>query len=479
MNKLIRLFENKRNLASLLLLSGLIFTTYNIQENSGRIKRLTNFESGVQTCFSRVNQSYTAKMIGDSSSNYLSQNFQNLTEECFAEGILNVDDNFQLELMPVAKKLSMLASNVHWFHEDLSANGANNNLGGSGEGRDIGSRFEKIEVTKDEILDATESFKTEITNSLNKQKTIFYVCSVFLVILMMSEYISTSRRRLLNKLREKEAEAELYNNDGINSVKIGEIVKSALEQNDLSNCSRLFNNYHTHQVVLQNKSKSAGVDLENLITPLTALSKNKIDEKIEKMWNDDSVGVSVDEQPQVALTNDEQNLELLSSKIIDLLSDKLFSHGIKMDLKIPEQTMIKARQEELEQILYHLFSFAINSSASNSNGKSIWASANRLGNIVAFDLSYSGRGFDEDILKQRVGLQKTDKKLDVDLEIAQTLLEEGQSKIQIDNKINQQGEVSGGRIKIIFRAGENKAKLVNLKVGSKKEILASMKEISH
>jgi len=65
------------------------------------------------------------------------------------------------------------------------------------------------------------------------------------------------------------------------------------------------------------------------------------------------------------------------------------------------------------------------------------------------------------------------------LEIAQSLLEESQSKIQIDNKINQNGEVCGGRIKIIFRAGESKAKLVNLKVGSKKEILASMKEMSH
>ena len=73
------------------------------QENSEKIKRLTNFDSGMQTCFSRVNQTYTASMLADSSSNYLTQNFQNFTEECFAEGILNVEETFKGELSQVAK----------------------------------------------------------------------------------------------------------------------------------------------------------------------------------------------------------------------------------------------------------------------------------------------------------------------------------------------------------------------------------------
>src|SRR5437868_15284681 len=116
--KITNLLESKRNIAGLFLLAALVGITYNIQENSTRIKRLTNFESGMQTCFARVNQTYTAKMLGDTASNYLTQNFQNLTEECFAEGILNVEVSFKTELSQVAKKLSTLASNVHWFHED-------------------------------------------------------------------------------------------------------------------------------------------------------------------------------------------------------------------------------------------------------------------------------------------------------------------------------------------------------------------------
>lgn len=173
MFQITHLLESKRNIAGLCLLVALIGITYGIQENSIRIKRLSNFESGMQTCFSRVNQTYTAKMLGDTTSDYLTSNFQNLTEECFAEGILNVEDSFKSELAQVAKKLSTLASNVHWFHEDILSPNSTKTLGGDGESRDVGTRFEKIETTKDEILEASDKYKGELANSLNQSKTFF------------------------------------------------------------------------------------------------------------------------------------------------------------------------------------------------------------------------------------------------------------------------------------------------------------------
>ena len=67
----------------------------------------------------------------------MTQNFQNLTEECFAEGILSVEDSFKAELSQVAKKLSTLASNVHWFHEDILSPGSLRTIANSGEVRDV------------------------------------------------------------------------------------------------------------------------------------------------------------------------------------------------------------------------------------------------------------------------------------------------------------------------------------------------------
>lgn len=470
MKKISNLFQNKRSVAGLVLLGALVTTTYKIQENSGRIKKLTNFESGMQTCFSRVNQTYTAKMLSDATSNYLTQNFQNLTEECFAEGILNVEESFKAELSQVAKKLSTLASNVHWFHEDILSPGSANMIAGDGESRDVGTRFERIETRKDEILESVEAYKNEISESLNQEKTFFYVSATLLVLLMLSEYMSNARRRLSNLAREKEAQAELSDNGGAGSVKVGEIIRTALEQNELFNCSKLFLNFHAQQTLDKNLKNKNKFSLEGLVTPIGAQTAAAVNEKIEKIWNDDSIGVSADHATGKKLSD--LNLESMSAAVVDLLAEKLFSQGIQLDVKIPENLMIKAAQEELEQTLYHLINYAINSTHSETGEKSISIFAHRLGDIVAFDLIHSGLGFDEEILKHRVGLADTTKSLDIDLQICQTLLAEIDAKIQLDNKINQNGEITGGRVKIIFRTGENTSRLVDVKKGSKKEILA-------
>lgn len=480
MKKLMNIFESKRNLAGLIILSGLIYTTYNIQENSGRIKKITNFEGGIQTCFTRVNQTYTANILGDTSSNYLTQNFQNLTEECFAEGILSVENSFKSELTGAAKLLSNLASNVHWFHEDILTPAGTKSMVKSSESRDVASRFEKIETTKDEILEVTDRFKTEITNSLNQQKNIFYVSATLLVILMLLEYMSLTKRRLLNSAREKDALLELADNGGATSVKVGEIIRTALEQNELLNCSKLFSNFHSHALMERGKNKLA---LENLITPastvtaVTSTSSKKsaeaVNKTIDQMWADDSIGVSVDKKD---MNFESINLEQVSSQVVDLLAEKLFSQSVQLDMNIAESLYVKGKTEELEQTLYHLLAYAINSTQSDNGEKNISIFAHRLGDIVAFDLIHSGAGFDEATLKHRAGLETSPGQIDLDLMICQSLLEEMNAKIQLDNKIDQTGRIVGGRVKIIFRTGkvENQGKLVDLKKGSKKEILASI-----
>lgn len=480
MKKIINVFESKRSIAGLFLVAGLVFTTYNIQENAGQIKRLTNFESGIQTCFTRVNQTYTANLLGDTTSNYSTQNFQNLTEECFAEGILSAENSADAELAGAAKLLSNLASNVHWFHEDLLAPAGAKSLAGKGEARDVGARFEKIETTKDEILDITGNHKDGITSSLNNQKNIFYISATLLVILMLVEYMSLTRRKLSNNAREKEAGAELSNNGGITSVKVGEIIRIALEQNQLVNCSRLFANFHANAISEKGKYK---MSLETLVTPMGATSeKTKNENVINQMWEDDSVGISVDQTSDRNNSSnlDNINLEQTCSAVVDLHSDKLFSQGVKLDLNIPENLMIKGRQEELEQAFFHLVAYAINSTQSQLANKNISIFAHKLGDVVAFDLIHSGNGFSDKILKQGSALNESEADLDLDLQVSQSLFSEVQSKIQLDNKIDQGGNIVGGRVKIIFKSGgvnadvNSSGRLVDLKVGSKKDIMASI-----
>lgn len=480
MKKIVNIFENKRILIGMLVLGGLIYSTYSIQESSNQMKQVTNLESGIQTCFTRVNQSYTANMLGDNASTYLTQNFQNLTEECFAEGILSVENGLKASLPNVAKLLSTLASNVHWFHEDVLAPA--NSMVKNGKGRDVGSRFEKIETTKDQVLESTEQFKSSLASGLNRDKSLFCVFATLLTVLMVGEYMNITRKKISNSAREKEAFAELQGeNAGATSVTAGEIIRTALEQNSLVHCARLFSNFHANAVLERGKNR---ISIDSLVTPsqLKSIASNeKIGEALDKMWDDDSIALSADTKGSKVL--EDINLEQIGSSIVDMLAEKLFSQGVQLDINIGDSLTVKSKQEELEQTLFHLLTFAVNSTQSENIEKTVSLNAHKLGDVVALDLVYSGTGFDDGILKQRVGLvTESNSALNLDLQIAQSLLDDMGAKVQLDNKLDQNGDVVGGRIKVILKAGkqaivqQSSGKLVNLKVGSKKDILASMKE---
>lgn len=470
------LFQSKSTLAKMALLGVLVFTTYNIQENSNKIKKLSTFDSGMQTCYGRVNQTYTAKLLEDLESNYLTQGFQSLTEECFAESVITIEDNFKSELAVSLKKMNNLASQVHWFHEGLTSSGDGKLV--SGEGKDVGSRFETIENQKDEILEEVDSLKTKVTNDLNSRKNIFYATSTLLIVLMVMEYLSNTKRRISNNAREIEAGRELLDNGGVNSVKVGEIVRSALEQNELANCAKLFNNYYvqaTFDKSVKNKNKNA---LDNLTVPTMQTTNSRTEANIDKMWNDDSIAVAIDTTSEIRenMTKaSDLNLDQSISKVIDHLAEKLFSKGIQLEVNVDEKITIMGQEEALEQILFHAFQFAISTTGQNATSKKIGINALKLGDLVALDINNSGSGFESNLLKAKVGLETAQSELDLDLQICQTLVSEIGGKMQFDNRIDQSGLVSGARIKLILKSGEYKtSKLVDLKKGSKKELMAQM-----
>ncbi len=481
MNEIAKIFQNKRTLLGIGLLGVLIYSTMKFQDNSQNLKRITNFEAGMQTCFSRVNQSYTAKLLDDTGSEYLGQAFHGLTEECLAESMNAIEDNFKTQMAKTIKKLSTMSSNVHWFHEDLvSATLGSELLPTSGEAKDVGARFEKIESTKDEILEDADQFKTSLANEVAQTKNIFYVSSTLLFVLMVIEYLVNTRRKISNNAREIEAQRELgTENAGATSVKLNEIIRVALEQNGLKNCAKLFNNFYLHatyEKTVKAKSKNA---LDQLLVPgkvETAVTAIATNEAIDEIWNNDEIGLSVDDRE--IKDNHTVNLDAQFSKIIDHLSDKLFSKGVRANIKIDEKINVFGSEELIEQISYHVLQSAINTSQEVNGVKEINVSAIKLGDIVAVDISNTGNGFDRDTIKGIVGLDTIQKTNDLDLTICQNLLSEVKGKIQFDNKLSQTGEVIGARIKLILsstdKSSTEKRELVSLVKGKKGEVMKNL-----
>jgi hypothetical protein len=479
MKEITKLFQNKRTLVGIGLLGVLTYSTMKFQDNSQNLKRITNFESGMQTCFSRVNQSYTAKLLDDLGSEYLGQAFHGLTEECLAESMNSIEDNFKVQMAKTIKKLSTMSSNVHWFHEDLASTTLDSGLASNaGESKDIGTRFEKIESTKDEILEDADQFKTNLANEVAQTKNIFYVSSTLLFVLMVIEYLVNTRRKISNNAREIEAQRELGTESaGATSVKLNEIIRVALEQNGLKNCAKLFNNFYLHatyEKTVKSKSKNA---LDQLLVPgkvEAQVMSIATDEAIDEIWNNDEIGLVVDNRE----TEESQtvNLDSQFSKIIDHLSDKLFSKGLRVNIKIDEKINVLGPEEVIEQISYHVLQSAINSSQEVNGIKEINISALKLGDIIAVDISNTGNGFDKDTIRGKVGLDTTQKTEDLDLTICQDLLTEVKGKIQFDNKLSQKGEIIGARIKLILASADKVAKreLVGLVKGKKGDVMKKL-----
>jgi len=450
------IFESKKTILSFVILSTLVYSTFQVTNNSFQLKKVSNLESGIQTCFTRVNQTYTAKLLADDASGYLTQNFQGLTEECFAESISSLEENFKGEVNSIAKKLSTLASNVHWFHEDLAGNTEMLET----ENSNMSQRFEKIETVKDELIEETEMYKAELSQGLNLYKNSFFVLATLLVVTMMLEFISALKKRISNSAREIEAERELSDQGGIQSVKIGEIIKTALEQNDLKNCAHLFSNFYQHISssrvnVTKNAARDALITPEKFVSPKENISQAVI----EKIWNDEESTVYADSTPAESV-----NLEATVSKTVTMLKEKAFSKGIKIDVQLKENLQIKGKEEAISQVVYSLLSYAMSTASRVGNECSIIIQGLRLGDITTLDLQYSGTGFSNDTLTGSKGAY-----LPVDLQICQSLIEEIDGKMQIDNKINQNGSVSGMRIKMIMKTAKT-SKLSSVKSGSKKEI---------
>lgn len=482
MKKLLNIFDSKRNILAVALLGGLVFNTYKIQENSNYIKKMNTVENGIQTCFTRVNQTFTASLLKQGASNYLSQGFQTLTEECFAEAVSAVDDLGYLQASDIQKKISGLSSNVHWFHEDLLAVGSSGAKALKNEvPRNVGKRFSDIEVTKNELLEANQVLKDKLNDEVNTQKNIFFALASMLFMVLMAEILSIAKRRLANANSEFLAQAELKDNGGVHSVKVGEIIRVALEQNEMDSCSKLFTNYYSYNEGLKAFGAKPAM-AEALVTPKKAVISDVEQKNLDEIWENDGIALNADKEAEVLsaekVITEESNIEAISTKIIDILAEKLFSHGVQIAVNIPEGLVVKAHAEELEQSLYNLYNYAIEQSKSAKGEKHLSVNSHKLGDVVIYDLAFSSTGFDLDPLKGKEGLDIVANGENIDLMISQQIFEDSGVKVQLDNGINQAGDIETAKIKLVFKAGAmvTKGKLVDLKIGKKSDILNFFKE---
>lgn len=500
--KILKLTTYAKEYALQLVLLGTVITTgYMISENTKTYQRVLNLEGGISTCFQRVNQTFTAKIINDQSSVYLTQNFQSLTEECMAEGLVSAEELLRKTDGATFKKLSTLASSIHWFHEDiLSGGGANALTGKTKTVANPSERFEKIESLKDDVFEGTDALKSGLNEATNVLKIAFAALIGLLAVAVLIELFRQTKRRYTNHLRETEAQSELFDYAVLNPARSIDILKNSLENNDLHYCAKLFGRLidgTAFQTSAQGTTREVG-GKTNIPAALQMLTPKDTEQatrqKLDLVWEDptmarsaDGFGV-VDSLVEETLTLKEKNrggnpttnknsvnLENCVEKIFDLVSDRVFKSGIAIELNMDSSLNVQFSNEELEQVLFQVFNNALRSleAKTEKTTRKLTINGIKLGSSVVLDVINSGTLQTESVVDQRTN---DIDEANIGLTICEAFMEEHGGKVQFDSIINNQGVRTGEIVKLVFKGAEANiqpasARLVDVKVGTKKEIL--------
>lgn len=429
---------------------------------TNKFKVSGQIQNGLQICTSRVNQTYTATVIGEATSSYLDSNFTSQTTECFAE-VISLVENFKTLSSSVLKKLNNLNSNVHWFHEALRSSGNGFNVKEVDNSKSLANKYQVVEVESNAISEIVESNITELDRSLFNLKLALFVSGVVLIVCGLWEVFDRKKLAGSKKEIEDEALSQLISDDITTANRVEEIIVNALDLNEMIHCSKLLTTYRQN-VIKSFDSLSTYTPAAELkkvpMTMITGTDSQEIEEKLNEMWNIDE-GVTQD-----TVVDTSCEVQTIAAKMIDHVSNKLIAEGIIVDMNLQE-TNIFGESESIEQAMYYVISDALkNTQAANENDKKITLTGKALGSVYNFEVVSNGVG--------REGVDKTT------AEIIKELLNESNSRIEFSNYYNENREICGRKARIVFKTQmqeELQKKVTRVEKGTKREILNRMTSV--
>jgi hypothetical protein len=447
-------FEPKTILATGIIAIGLIcglsFVNYNMNSSQSSLHKAN---SGVGICFQRVTQTFTALMIRDFGSNYLSQNFRNITSECLGEvtkalSTLGVQKN-------VLKVSNNLKSDLHWFDQKVDKVSQM-------------AQKDEIDISQSNVTNKyyeLEGMKTSLEESLvsdidrveaNKNLGLAGI-ALSLITLILSGVAFFFSRRL--------DRAELDNIELIASERIAEgELNSTIT--DLS-----------HQAFINLNMPNIATALETFCTELVRENKS-LEASLLKMNTIGDERIEINLEPQNREVSD---FNQAFNTVLDKMQEKVFKHGILLDTDLNDNFKVYATNEELEQFLYSLLSYSMDCTLGSEENKKVTVRSKSLGGIAYCKVKVANYAFSDDemgVLNGKAPSSDTS----VNLLLLRELIGDLNASIAIKNKQNSLTHAVESEMEIIFdRAREevtsNELKAaVNIVKGSKQEIKEYFKQ---
>lgn len=484
---MLKTIAKKRPIILFSAVTALLGMTYLTTQTMKESQRLSTLNSGVQTCFARVQQSFTARMLGDVKGQYLTSEFTQNTEKCFGEASKILTNEFSSSLESTGKILNTLSKDVHWFHERISPESDAFSKSSAGVIiSNIGGRFEKLENAFNQVTEEMSLRGRRISHALQS----FYVTIGLIgssLFLLFGWEIKELRWKAREKEKlEEEAQSLLEKND-MSALKVKEVLKRGLEVNDLYHCSDLFSQFHFYRT--QVGTEVVYQQTESLMVAPKA--NNQIKSEADRIWELSDGDAShlvvydemfVNEAEQIQKKFDRApkgtqsvNLDEVVSNIIDHQSQKFFTQGFQVEFNVDESHFIYSREEDLHQILHSAINFM-----TAGRTTSLALGSRKLGSAIVLDIEVTGEGLEDHLIKKQIGFVRSDESLPTDLLICKELCADVSAKMSYDNLYDDVGTTVGRLFRLTFKEAPIKEaslpqkKVLQVTKGTKREILEGM-----
>lgn len=419
----------------------------------------------VRTCFLRVHQTYTAKLISDNSSLYLNEEFQKLTEECFAEVTSQLEQVKSISNSAILNTMNLMKSEIHWFHEKIGGEEVSildveetSNRDDVALMSNLSRRFEKLEIKSDQLVDEIDNERT-----IPKEKS-FYLRLLTVTFSLLTFGLClvaiTRKKRKEQKSEEIESKSkEMLKSGEVENDLAKSLVNDALKTSNFIQTGKLFN-----KIDLKSDSKVS----KKPLVQFAKEEKNQAKVQVREIW-ENSEEVCRDFKEKEIQTKKVSNLERTVADVIDHLSSILFTQGVKVGLDIPSDILVYGEKESLEQVIYHCLLNSVRR-VKNTESSELTLKVKKMGSIAIVEIKDFGRGYSDKII-ELANLHNGNVDGHMDLLIAKELMEDD-GKIVVENFYDENGKTKGGVVRLILKIADGKKRVKSVMKGKKKDIQA-------
>lgn len=460
MKSIRKIFQTKKALVPTILASALLIGPFAGAEfTAKKIDSVSGLNEGASTCFTRVGQTFTALMIGNFNSDYLAKDFISSTGECYAQLNSGFDALYGASFMDGKKPLNKLTSDLFWFHEK-GQNLAKKAVAGETElslNSNIVDKYSALEGLSFELQERLTESKASLQNQKNILSFVAFLGALALgIVSLVSGQRRASEKEEINRL-EIEAMNLLDKKEDLDAL----VLKSGRIMERLFNSLGLRHSFELYGKV-QNDLIEAGSNYGQRSYQEAAPSVEAANEVAKKPIKE----------------KETSNINLAARNTADRLSNEIEKSGVMVDEFLEEDFWVEANNEGLEQLLFNLYSFAIESSAKANGQKKAIFKSKALGGISYFKTRVSNCLLNAEEMEVFNGSTNSNCS-NVNLLLLKEIATDMGCSITAKNIINGGSGFTGCEVEVVFtRAKEAKSsqtKNARVLKGTKKEILAGLR----